>query len=85
VHTMTPHLGQGAGMAIEDAVVLSELLPQDRPIENLFDEFMQRRYDRCKFVQDASMQICQWQLDNDPNTDQAGMTKKMIIETAKPI
>jgi 2-polyprenyl-6-methoxyphenol hydroxylase-like FAD-dependent oxidoreductase len=58
-HASGPHVSQGATMAIEDAVVLAELVAQGGPVEPMLAEFMRRRYERCKFVQDVSRQIGQ--------------------------
>ena len=44
-------------MAIEDAVVLAELIGQEQPADIVLERFMARRYDRCKFVQDVSRHI----------------------------
>ena len=62
-HSMTPHLGQGAAMAIEDAVLLGELMGRDDPVEGLLDEFMQRRFDRVEMVCNTSRQIGRWETD----------------------
>lgn len=62
-HATTPHLAQGAAMAIEDAVLLGELLGQDRPLADLLDEFMRRRFDRTKYVVDCSGKIGRWELE----------------------
>jgi 2-polyprenyl-6-methoxyphenol hydroxylase-like FAD-dependent oxidoreductase len=56
-HASSPHIAQGASMAIEDAVVLAELLAEDHPIDVVLERFMARRYQRCKFVQDTSRQV----------------------------
>jgi 2-polyprenyl-6-methoxyphenol hydroxylase-like FAD-dependent oxidoreductase len=64
VHATIPQLGQGAGLAIEDAVVLGELLGTDNPLPTVLENFMTRRYDRCKMVVDASNTLGEWeQLD----------------------
>ncbi len=64
VHATIPQLGQGAGLAIEDAVVLGELLQSGDPLPTVLDNFMKRRYDRCKMVVDASNTLGEWeQLD----------------------
>ncbi|WP_449472672.1 FAD-dependent oxidoreductase [Sphingobium chungangianum] len=62
-HATTPHLAQGAAMAIEDAVLLGELLGQDRALDDLLGEFMERRFARAKYVVDASSQIAAWELE----------------------
>jgi 2-polyprenyl-6-methoxyphenol hydroxylase-like FAD-dependent oxidoreductase len=62
-HATTPHLAQGAAMAIEDAVLLGELLGQDRTLESALGEFMSRRFKRAKYVVDCSDQIATWELE----------------------
>jgi 2-polyprenyl-6-methoxyphenol hydroxylase-like FAD-dependent oxidoreductase len=56
-HASGPHVSQGATMAIEDASVLAELLGRGLRGEDALQQFMVRRYDRCKFVQDTSRQV----------------------------
>jgi 2-polyprenyl-6-methoxyphenol hydroxylase-like FAD-dependent oxidoreductase len=51
-HTFPPHLTQGAGMALEDGVVLAEELVKPGPLPARLEAFMDRRYDRCLFVRD---------------------------------
>ena len=58
-HASGPHVSQGATMAIEDAVVLAELIAHGEPVDKTLAKFMERRYERCKFVQDVSRQIGQ--------------------------
>lgn len=62
-HATTPHLAQGAAMAIEDAVLLAELLAGDGTLEQQLDEFSARREPRGKFVVEASTQLAQWELE----------------------
>jgi 2-polyprenyl-6-methoxyphenol hydroxylase-like FAD-dependent oxidoreductase len=56
-HASGPHLSQGATMAVEDAVVLAELTKGDDPLPDVFDAFMKRRYERCRFVQSVTHEI----------------------------
>jgi 2-polyprenyl-6-methoxyphenol hydroxylase-like FAD-dependent oxidoreductase len=60
-HTTTPHHAQGAAMAVEDAVVLSELLQTDGDLEDVLEQFMERRWPRCKLVVEASVQVGEWE------------------------
>lgn len=53
-HASSPHIAQGAAMAIEDAVVLAELAASETAIDAALAEFQRRRFPRCKFVQDLS-------------------------------
>jgi 2-polyprenyl-6-methoxyphenol hydroxylase-like FAD-dependent oxidoreductase len=57
-HACTPHITQGAAMALEDAVVLpEELAKTDLPLDARLRSFSERRYPRAKFVQDVSRGI----------------------------
>ncbi len=56
-HASGPHISQGATMAIEDAIVLAELIGRNLPGEAVLSQFMARRYERCKLVQDISRQV----------------------------
>jgi len=62
-HATTPHLAQGAAMAIEDAVLLGSLFARDEPLAPLLDEFMSRRFDRARFVIESSDQIAGWEME----------------------
>lgn len=83
-HATTPHLGQGAGMAIEDGVVLAEELAE-REVDGALHAFMQRRFERCKFVVESSLQIGKWEMERNTTADYHGLTKKMIEITSQPI
>lgn len=61
-HTTSPHLGQGAAITIEDAVVLASILKQDLTLEESFEIFMKQRYERCKLVVENSDQLIEWEL-----------------------
>lgn len=69
-HTMTPHLTAGGGMAIEDAVILAEVLSQDGALPGRLDEFMQRRFERVRAACDISLQICKLEQAAEPDVGQ---------------
>ena len=57
-HSTTPHLASGAGIAVEDALMLSHLLSRTATtIEQAFSQFMERRWARCKDVVESSVGI----------------------------
>jgi 2-polyprenyl-6-methoxyphenol hydroxylase-like FAD-dependent oxidoreductase len=85
VHATTPHMGQGAAQAMEDAVVLGELLARDEPLPELMDAFMRRRFERCKFVQEASLQIGEWEQHPSPDADPAGLSARLMPTLAAPV
>ena len=84
-HVTTPHLGQGAGMAIEDGLVLAEeLVRHDRPGSAL-EAYFRRRFERCAYIVRASLEICRGQLGEGPPVDNAKATAAMFAYTAQPI
>ncbi len=85
VHTTTPHLGQGAGMAIEDALVLADEIDKQATPEAAFTAYRDRRYERCRFIVEASLSLCRSQLGTGPRVDQAATTKAMFDVVAQPI
>ncbi|MBB5747025.1 FAD-dependent oxidoreductase [Brevundimonas variabilis] len=85
VHATTPHLGQGAGMAIEDAIVLAEELARADDIETAFVAFRNRRHERCRYIVESSLAICHSQLGKGPPVEQAVATQDMFRVVAAPI
>ena len=61
-HTTIPQLGSGAALAIEDAVVLTEELQKEGEVEEIFEQYMKRRYERCMMVVDVSETLGSWEL-----------------------
>ncbi|MDT0510243.1 FAD-dependent monooxygenase [Novosphingobium sp. MMS21-SN21R] len=84
-HSSTPHLGQGAAMAVEDAVVLAEEIVGDRPIDERLARFVSRRFDRAKFIADQSRQLGAWQMNPTPDADPAGLFDRVRTYIGEPI
>lgn len=53
-HSSSPFMGQGGAMALEDAVVLADMLSEAGDIAATLTAFGARRFQRCKLVQDVS-------------------------------
>ncbi len=85
VHATTPHLGQGAGMAIEDSLVLADEIGRHDTPEAAFTAYHDRRFDRCRYIVEASLAICRGQLGLAPPVDNAVATAEMFQRTAQPI
>lgn len=74
-HATTPHLASGAGIAIEDAVVLGEVLDGHDSLADALAAFMERRYERCRLVVENSLQLGEWEKHpDDPRADPAGLS-----------
>jgi len=50
-HASSPSMAEGAGMAIEDALVLAETIANGGEVSSVFDAFVQRRKARVEWVQ----------------------------------
>jgi 2-polyprenyl-6-methoxyphenol hydroxylase-like FAD-dependent oxidoreductase len=85
VHATTPHLGQGAGMAIEDSLVLAEELARHADVESALQAYRARRFERCAYIVRTSLAICMGQLGKGPPVDNAKATAEMFAVTAQPI
>jgi 2-polyprenyl-6-methoxyphenol hydroxylase-like FAD-dependent oxidoreductase len=87
VHGVTPHLGQGAALAMEDGIVLADCLARYNDLEEAFSRYTDRRYERCKLVVESSVQIGKWQMEKSPTAaaDQAALTQRVIETMIQPI
>jgi 2-polyprenyl-6-methoxyphenol hydroxylase-like FAD-dependent oxidoreductase len=56
-HAMTPNIGQGAGMAMEDAAVLAEELASGAEIEHALSNYARRRKPRVEAVMRISRAV----------------------------
>ena len=86
VHAPTPHLAQGASMAFEDAIVLSEeLLGSEDPMDAKLERFVQRRYERCKLIVESSVAIGEGQMRRRPGPDLVSYSLKALEALRAPI
>ncbi|MEH7362151.1 FAD-dependent monooxygenase [Priestia megaterium] len=61
-HGTAPHLGQGASIAIEDVIVLADILKHNLSISETLKAFMEKRFERCKLIVKNSDQLVEWEL-----------------------
>jgi 2-polyprenyl-6-methoxyphenol hydroxylase-like FAD-dependent oxidoreductase len=85
VHATTPHLGQGAGMAIEDSLVLADELSRHDTPEAAFKAYRDRRFERCKYITEKSLAICHGQIGKGPPVDMVAATHEMFAKVSQPI
>jgi 2-polyprenyl-6-methoxyphenol hydroxylase-like FAD-dependent oxidoreductase len=85
-HVPGPYLSSGAGMAVEDAVVLAERLADSASIAEALASFMARRFERCRMVVENSLQLAAWERDpTAPGADSAGLMARSWAALAQPI
>lgn len=85
VHAATPHLAQGAGMAIEDALVLADEIAKAKSTETAFAAYRERRYARVAHVAKTSIMIGDAQMGKIPMVDVGALTGQTIAMMAEPI
>jgi hypothetical protein len=54
-------------------------------VEDAFIRYAARRYERCKFIVEASVQIGDWEMHPSPDADQAGLTQRVMETMALPL
>lgn len=83
-HSATPHLGQGAAMAVEDAVVLAEELAA-KDVDAALEAFMARRFERAKLVGTSSIQLGEWEMHPESAGDPIELTETIRRKLAEPV
>ncbi len=56
-HAITPNLGQGAALGLEDAYILADILNSSKNIKDALNQFELKRYKRIKMIRDKSFMI----------------------------
>jgi 2-polyprenyl-6-methoxyphenol hydroxylase-like FAD-dependent oxidoreductase len=85
-HATTPNMAAGAGIAIEDSVVLASLLRSESSLPRALENFMARRYGRCRMVVENSRQLGEWEMNpNAPGVDPTRIWATSLEALAQPI
>ena len=84
-HATTPHLASGAGLAVEDALVLGELLSSEPAPEDALRRFVSRRYERCRMVVENSVRLGELEMRRAPAQEQAELQRVSMMALAEPI
>lgn len=84
-HATTPHLASGAGMAVEDALVLGEALGNHQSLDAAFDAFTQRRWERCRLIVTNSIRLGELEMAGSLPEEQQRLMEESIAALAAPI
>ena len=84
-HATTPQLASGAGMALEDGIVLAEEVARASSLPEAFANFMRRRYERCRMVVENSLEIGRLEVAGAPATEQTAVVERSLAALATPI
>lgn len=75
VHATTPHLASGAGIGVEDAIVLAQELERQSDIDAALDAFTERRFERCRLVVENSVELGEMERRGDPKEAHAALMR----------
>ena len=84
-HATTPHLASGAGIGVEDAVVLAEELERSTDLDMALRAFTQRRYERCRMVVENSLALGDMERRNAPREQHEQLMRTSMAALLAPI
>jgi 2-polyprenyl-6-methoxyphenol hydroxylase-like FAD-dependent oxidoreductase len=78
-HATTPQLASGAGMGIEDGLVLAEeLAAAGHDVPAALPRFLERRHARCRLVVDGSLEISRLEREGAPPAAQTAIVQETL-------
>jgi 2-polyprenyl-6-methoxyphenol hydroxylase-like FAD-dependent oxidoreductase len=83
-HATTAHMGMGAGMALEDAVVLGKCFATAKSLPEAFDAFMARRYERVRTVVETSVKLSRLEQQGAPNSENIALLTSAFAAISQP-
>ena len=84
-HATTPQLASGAGMGLEDGIVLAQEVARADRLGQAFQGFMRRRYARCKMVVENSLEIGRLEMAGASPSEQTAVVDRSLALLAQPI
>lgn len=85
VHGPTPHLASGAGMAVEDCVVLDQELQRHADVAAALQAYEDRRHDRCHFIVSTSIRLGQMEIAGADPAEHTRLMQSAIDALRQPI
>ena len=85
VHATTPHLAAGAGIGIEDAIVLAREMASAASVESALDRFENQRWDRCRMVVENSGRLGEIEIHNGDRNEHAQIMRDSMRALAQPL
>lgn len=84
-HATTPHLASGAGMAIEDGIVLVQEIQSCSSMGEAMQRFMERRFERCRLVIDNSVRLGQIEMTHGSVVEHTRLMSEALGTLRQPI
>lgn len=85
VHATTPHLASGAGIGIEDAIVLAEELATHDDVDAALTAFGERRWERCRLVVENSAKLGEIEVKGGDKGEHARLMEQSFRALAEAI
>jgi 2-polyprenyl-6-methoxyphenol hydroxylase-like FAD-dependent oxidoreductase len=85
VHATTPHLGAGACIGIEDAIVLAHELERQETLAGALKSFETQRWERCRMVVENSLRLGEIEITNGDRGEHADIMRNSAMALAEPI
>lgn len=85
VHATTPHMGAGAGIGVEDAIVLAEELGRGGEVADALERFQERRWERCRTVVGNSGRLGEIEITGGDKLEHARLMRETLEALAAPI
>ena len=83
-HATTPHMASGAGLAVEDGLVLADELAKSDDVDAALRNFMARRFARAKLVVETSVRSGEMEIANADRALQTGVLASATQALAQP-
>jgi len=85
VHATTPHMAAGAGIGLEDAIVLADELGRTSTVEAALQAFGARRWERCRMVVENSGRLGEIEIAGGDKAEHARIMHETHMSLAQPI
>jgi 2-polyprenyl-6-methoxyphenol hydroxylase-like FAD-dependent oxidoreductase len=78
-------MAYGCGLAVEDAVVLAELVDKGTSVPDILQRFMERRYERCRMVVEGSVKLGELEIAHASMAEHQAVSATIGRAIAQPI
>ena len=85
VHATTPHLASGAGLGIEDGLVLAEELAAATGLPEALERFQHRRWERCRLVVENSLRLGDIERTGGSQQEHADIMRASMMGLLQPV
>lgn len=85
VHATTPHLASGAGIGIEDGIVIADELSRAGSVAEALQRFGQRRWERCRLVVENSFRLGVIEIEHGSKQEHAELMRVSMAALLQPV